>query len=303
MSWQDWGERGGRPIPVEGGLVARSERGAIGATWWSRRFLAVLEALELGGRLTRGRAYARKGQVVSLDVAPGVVSATVQGSRPRPYQVSVGLAVLPGPAWRAVEEALGAQALHRAQLLAGELPADLEEVFTGAGTSLFPTSARDLVMRCTCPDPSIPCKHVAAALYLLAERFDDDPFALLLWRGRARDELLADLGATAGPADGARGADEDQPDAAAPGSATAVLADLPALDVATALDRFWLPPVPLGTPPPTLDAGPDLVLRSLPAPPQGLGGRRLTETLRELYLRLPDGEPGDTDPEATDPAS
>ena len=68
-------ERGdfGRPIRVEGGLVARSERGSIGSTWWSRRFVAVLESLSMGGRLTRGRTYARKGQVLELRVRPGVV--------------------------------------------------------------------------------------------------------------------------------------------------------------------------------------------------------------------------------------
>ncbi|MGZ4603438.1 MAG: SWIM zinc finger family protein, partial [Kineosporiaceae bacterium] len=73
MSWQDWADRAARPIPVEGGLVARSERGAIGSTWWSKRFVAALEALSMGGRLTRGRTYARKGQVLTLDVRPGVV--------------------------------------------------------------------------------------------------------------------------------------------------------------------------------------------------------------------------------------
>jgi uncharacterized Zn finger protein len=69
------------PIRVEGGLKARSARGAIGESWWSKRFLAVLESFALGTRLTRGRAYARKGQVLSVDVGPGKVTASVQGSR------------------------------------------------------------------------------------------------------------------------------------------------------------------------------------------------------------------------------
>ena len=272
------------PTPQYGqtvGTFLSSERGRIGATWWSQRFIAVLESFQIGGRLTRGRAYARRGQVVSLTVAPGVVSAQVQGSRATPYQVSIGFAVLPGATWTAIEAALGAQALYRAQLLAGEMPADLEDVVTEAGGWLFPLSVRDLVMRCSCPDAAVPCKHIAATFYLLAERFDDDPFAILLWRGRSREALLADLGT------GAEAADAGRPTAASP---EAVLADLPTPDVATSLDRFWLPPVPLPPRRPTFDAGADLVLRQLPDPPPGLGGKALTEALRGYYLALPDAD-------------
>jgi uncharacterized Zn finger protein len=280
MSWQDWAERGARPIPVEGGLVARSERGAIGSTWWSRRFVAALEALSIGGRLTRGRTYARKGQVLTLIVRPGSVRSTVQGSRPRPYQVSIGFATLPENAWQAVEHALGEQALYRAQLLAGELPAELEGLFADAGAPLFPKSARELSMRCTCPDAAVPCKHIAATFYLLAERFDDDPFELLLWRGRSRADLLADL---------ATGAEHAGADAGEPAGAARVLADLPSVDVEAVLDRFWLSPVPLPPRPPTLEAPVDLLLRQLPDPPPALGGAATYEALAKAYLALPGG--------------
>jgi uncharacterized Zn finger protein len=287
MSWQDWAERGARPIRVEGGLVARSERGAIGSTWWSRRFVAVLESLSMGGRLTRGRTYARKGQVLELGVRPGVVTSTVQGSRPQPYQVSVGFAVLPEEAWQAVESALASQALYRAQLLAGELPAELEQLFADAGAPLFPVSQRELSMRCTCPDVAVPCKHIAATFYLLAERFDDDPFELLLWRGRSRADLLADLQAGAA----ADGTPEPTPDADQRRGTLRVLADLPTVDVGAALDRFWLPPVPLPASPPTLDAPVDLLVRQLPDPPPALGGRSTLEALARLYLALPESPP------------
>ncbi len=278
MSWQDWADRAARPIRVEGGLVARSERGAIGSTWWSKRFIAVLESLSLGGRLSRGRTYARKGQVLELDVRPGAVTSTVQGSRPEPYAVRVGFAPLPESAWQAVERELGEQALYRARLLAGELPGELEQLFAEAGAPLFPRESRELAMRCTCPDIAVPCKHIAATFYLLAERFDDDPFELLLWRGRSRAELLADLGADA---------EADGPDAAERVGAARVLADLPALDVASALDRFWLPPVPLPPRPPTLDAPVDLLLRQLPDPPPVLGGEDTLDALSDVYRALP----------------
>jgi len=62
-----------------------------------------------------------------------------------------------------------------------------EQLFTDAGAPLFPASQRELSMRCTCPDVAVPCKHIAATFYLLAERFDDDPFELLLWRGRSAE--------------------------------------------------------------------------------------------------------------------
>jgi uncharacterized Zn finger protein len=281
VSWQDWAERGARPIRVEGGLVARSERGAIGSTWWSRRFVAVLESLSMGGRLTRGRTYARKGQVLELGVRPGAVTSTVQGSRPQPYQVSIGFAVLRDEAWQAVESALASQALYRAQLLAGELPGELEQVFADAGAPLFPSSQRELSMRCTCPDVAVPCKHIAATFYLLAESFDDDPFQLLLWRGRSRADLLADLAAES------QGEDDDTTsDAGEPRGALRVLGDLPAVDIRNALDRFWLPPVPLPARPPTLEAPVDLLVRQLPDPPPALGGRATLESLAWLYLAL-----------------
>jgi uncharacterized Zn finger protein len=282
MSWQDWADRAARPIRVEGGLVARSERGAIGSTWWSKRFIAVLESLSLGGRLSRGRTYARKGQVLELDVRPGAVTSTVQGSRPEPYAVRIGFAPLPDTAWQAVEQALAEAALYRARLLAGELPGELEQLFAEVGAPLFPRESRELAMRCSCPDIAVPCKHIAATFYLLAERFDDDPFELLLWRGRSRADLLADLGADA--------AAEGPTDTVRVGTAR-VLADLPALDVGSALDRFWLQPVPLPARPPTLDAPVDLLLRQLPDPPPALGGEETLDALSDVYRALPGGPP------------
>lgn len=281
MRFEDFG----KPIEVEGGLKARSTRGAIGESWWSKRFLDVLESFALGTRLTRGRAYARKGQVLSLTVAPGSVTASVQGSRPAPYDVSVGLKPFTDEVWSRVEEALAAQALFGAQLLAGEMPHEIEEVFAGAGAPLFPASVADLSMRCSCPDWSVPCKHLAATFYLLAEAFDTDPFQILYWRGRDRETLLASLRALRS------GVDEPAllPAPAAPaepmGAATA-LADVTAPPLEQTLDRFWVPPVPLPQRPPTLDVEPDLLLRQLPPPGPALGGPALLDRLRAAYRRM-----------------
>ncbi|MGC4895393.1 SWIM zinc finger family protein [Micromonospora sp. DT31] len=192
----------GPPRRVEGGLRARSTRGAIGSSWWSRRFLEVLESFALGSRLTRGRAYARRGQVLRLDVAPGLVTAQVQGSRPSPYPVRIGLAAYPQRVWRRIEADLAGQAFFSARLLAGDLPAELEELFDAASAPLFPTDVDELDQRCGCPDFAVPCKHLAATFYLLAEAFDADPFQLLHWRGRSRADLLDRLRTLRGVASG-----------------------------------------------------------------------------------------------------
>jgi uncharacterized Zn finger protein len=183
----------GRRIPVEGGVAAKSRRGAIGESWWSERFLAVLEKLGVGGRLTRGRTYARAGQVIDLSIEPGEIVATVQGSRAEPYRARIGLTPFAEPAWEAVEDAFARDSWYAASLLGGSVPDDLEDVFTSVGLSLFPTGGREMPMDCSCPDWSVPCKHLAAVAYLVAERFDEDPFLILRWRGRDRTSLLAGI--------------------------------------------------------------------------------------------------------------
>ncbi|GAA4709834.1 SWIM zinc finger family protein [Phytohabitans rumicis] len=263
---------------VEGGLKARSTRGAIGESWWSRRFLAVLESLAIGSRLTRGRSYARKGQVLSLAVAPGEVTASVQGSAVTPYAVRIGLAPFPPAVWDRIEAALAGQAIYSARLLAGDVPPELEELLAAQGTPLFPQAVADLSMRCSCPDQAVPCKHLAATFYLLAEEFDADPFQILHWRGRSRPALLARLRALRG---------SDEPAVSRPArtlaSTATVLADVPDAPLSEALDRFWLPPQPLPARPQTLDTEPDLLLRQLPTPGPALGGPGLVERLRPAY--------------------
>lgn len=274
-----------RPRTVDGGLKARTARGAIGATWWSRRFLDVLESFAMGSRLTRGRAYARKGQVISLEVTPGVVRAQVQGSRARPYRVAIGLAAFTELVWAKAEIALSEQALPSAKLLAGEVPPELEQIFASAGALLFPQHANDLDQQCSCPDWEVPCKHLAATFYLLAEAFDADPFLILRWRGRDREQLLSRLRELRS-ADAVVESADAQPKPAAFGTELA-LAGL--LDVGVEPDRFWLPPAPLPARPPVLTVEPDLLLRQLPAPSAVLGGDALVERLRPVYQRLAAG--------------
>src|SRR5215467_1707040 len=111
-----------RPRRPADGIRAVSQRGAIGATWWSQRFIATLESFGMGSRLTRGRSYARSGQVVSLTVDPGRVRAQVQGSRPQPYRVVITLPIFDDTQWRRLTSALAAEAGYAAALLAGRMP-------------------------------------------------------------------------------------------------------------------------------------------------------------------------------------
>ncbi|WP_034593131.1 SWIM zinc finger family protein [Hamadaea tsunoensis] len=268
---------------VQGGLKARSTRGAIGDTWWSKAFLGALERLADGGRLQRGRAYARKGQVVSMQLSAGVVTAVVQGSRDEPYQVRIAYAAVPSPVWRRIEDRLAAQARYAAHLLAGQVPHELVDVFEAEGVDLFPAATRDLDLECSCPDWGWPCKHVAAACYLLAEAFDADPFELLRWRGRDREELLGRLRKLRGAAE-----PPAKPAVAAPtiGTRAALGAMPPAAGASPAVPaQWWTPPSPI---PAEIPADrPDVpVLRQLPVPSAYLGGEGLSQELAELYRRL-----------------
>ena len=299
--WEDWPPA--RPIRVEGGIKARSRRGAIGEQWWSRRFIAVLESHGPSGRLARGRSYARAGQVLDFELAQGKVTAQVQGSRVRPYRVRIGVLPLTKPQWRRVQERLASQALFRAKLLAGEMPHEIEDVFAECGTPLFPRSDTDLDMHCSCPDWGVPCKHLAAVCYVLAEEFDRDPFAMLAWRGQARDELLAALRRIRGQASGSPTPGDDLADPAGspPGADSRAILDVPAPPLEQCLEAFWSPGLSparlraLSTAPGP--AAPDLLLLMFPPPPIAVRGEELADVLAPAYMRLaavPDPLTGET---------
>lgn len=273
--WRDW--EPSRPLPVEGGIAARSKRGAIGDTWWSQRFIELLESFGVGSRLQRGRNYARRGQVVELEVEPGVVIAKVQGSRYTPYRVRIRGKALSEQQWRRVEKAMAARALPLAQLLAGEMPHDIEDAFTSCKLTLFPRSNAELKASCTCPDWENPCKHIAAAYYILAERFDEDPFLIFAWRGRAKDELLGRLRAQRGPRKRRRsaGAPSAQPKPEAP-------------PLVERLDSFWRSGARLSEfhVTPLASEAPDALLRQLGPAAVDVGGQDLVEMLAPAYSTL-----------------
>ena len=181
------------PREAKGGIKAQSKRGIFGESWWARRWISVLESFDIGARLGRGRSYARRGQVLSIEIGKGKVNAKVQGSRPKPYDIKIEMKTLSAADWQKLAEALSREVIFTAKLLTGQMPQDIEEVFKQAKLSLFPERLKDLKTDCSCPDWSNPCKHIAAVYYLLAEEFNRDPFLIFKLRGMNREDLIAML--------------------------------------------------------------------------------------------------------------
>lgn len=257
-------------------MRARSRRGPIGRTWWSARWTAVLEAIGLGDRLYRGRSLARSGSVLTFELAEGEVVAEVRGSRHEAHQVRIAMTPIPPEDWARLFEVLSRRAIFAARLLAGEMPAPIEEAFAEAGLSLFPSSAGDLEIACDCVDPARPCSHAAAVLYILAERFDEDPFRIFHFRGCGQTQLLEGLKQQRAPVA------EPAPAEPAPEAETeeAARGDDPAT-----LERYWDLAADLSPLDPRI-ASPaiaEAVLRRLGPPPGAIHGSPAEEALRNAY--------------------
>jgi len=231
MSWGwNWYPKP-KPRRPANGIKAQSKQ--FGKTWWASKWRGALERLVDSARLSRGRSYARSGQVLNLDIHSGRVESRVQGSRSQPYKVKIGVAPLASKEWDKVADAMAEQAIFAAKLLAGEMPSDIEQAFAAAGVSLFPASRGDLKTNCSCPDSANPCKHVAAVYYLLGEQFDADPFLLFRLRGKSKDDIMAMLRArrsTAEPVQAPAATEGNPP----------VIAEEPATPLEASLDRFWV---------------------------------------------------------------
>jgi uncharacterized Zn finger protein len=219
MAWYQYYEHT-EPREVKGGIKAKSQRGAFGTTWWGERWEEVLKGFNLSNRLPRAKRYARKGQVLSIEVEEGAVAAEVQGSRADPYEVTIRLRPYDEAEWDELIEAFRHQPYFAAALLAGEMPPEVEDVVERAGLDLFPEREADLETDCTCPDWSNPCKHIAAVYLLLAEEFDRDPFLLFRLRGLRQGALMDRIGGDVAAALG-----DDEADDAATRDAEPLRAD------------------------------------------------------------------------------
>lgn len=214
MSRDEWGwyKRAAKQPPPARGI--KLKKSAV--TWWGQRWVQALERMSraYSNRLPRGRSYARAGRTHDLTVRAGRVTAKVTGSRPTPYRVTVALAQLDDAVWNEAIAAMAAKAQFCAELLAGEMPRDIDAAFGPAGASLFPMKPADLVTACTCPDVANPCKHIAATHYVLGEALDRDPFLLFELRGRSKAQVLEALrAARAGEGGGERAGAREKRDA------------------------------------------------------------------------------------------
>jgi uncharacterized Zn finger protein len=191
-----WYEPAPKKPPPERGIRMKK----AGTTWWGQRWIEALENVLRGdsARLARGSTYARAGRTHDLVVKGGTVTAKVTGSRATPYKITIELTELSAPAWKKAIDGLAKKAQFSAELLAGQMPQAIEEVFVEAGVSLFPKQRADLKTSCSCPDWGDPCKHVAATHYVLGEALDRDPFLLFELRGRTKDQVLDALRAARG---------------------------------------------------------------------------------------------------------
>lgn len=230
---------------------------AFAQTWWGRAWLKALEdtALDLG-QLKKGRKQARDGAVGAVSVRPGRITAVVRDRDGTAQRSDVLLQQLGTEEWDRFLDMAVERAGHIAALLDRDMPPHLVEDAAGAGVELLP-GIGDLEPECACDAWDL-CPHTAALCYQVARLLDEDPFILLLMRGRGERQLLDELQVRS-----ARVARRRSPaEGAAAGTGDEAAADEPAgirADEAFAA-RDILPPLPAPPPvpqepglPPSLD--------------------------------------------------
>lgn len=203
-----------KPRRVRGGVkISTAEQASLWSdSWPAQRWVRIIEQAAPGKRAVDGLEYAALGQTKSLIVESSSLIASVQGRAERPYQVKFQVEPLTPEQWEKVGGVMTDQAVYAAKLLAGDLPANIEDVFVPLGLKLFPADASEVTVSCTCadfqadertraakkaageaPGPLLWCKHAACAAYLLAQRLATDPFVMFKLRGLDGQELLERL--------------------------------------------------------------------------------------------------------------
>ncbi len=172
-----------RPVIIEGSAIAR--------TWWGKAWNKNLERYaDYSNRIGRGRSYVRCGAVLDLQINAGEIKALVHGSRAKPYSINIKIKKLDRNAWQQVASECAGMLESLEELLAGKFPKGLEEVFMQRDAGLFP-SPKEIDFDCSCPDWASMCKHVAAALYGIGARLDEDPSLFFTLRGVDTGDLIS----------------------------------------------------------------------------------------------------------------
>ena len=170
-----------------------SSSNEIDRYWWLERWYVVMESVGMKDHLELNESNIHLERVLSLDVNASSVTSEVQGSRYEPYEVKIVIQPFSEDEWKEAVKALASQALFSAKLLSGQVPENIESAFAGVGLSLFPNSSDELTMYCSCADEGLPCSHILATNFALAEKLEEDPFLLFRWRGLSREKILRQL--------------------------------------------------------------------------------------------------------------
>ena len=169
------------PVHIEGRTIACS--------FWGQGWCTHLESFsDFSNRLPRGRTYVRNGSVCHLDIKPGQVTAMVSGSQI--YNVSIGIKELSPAIWEDVKHKCAGSIGSLLELLQGKLSDEVMQTVTDARKGLFPRP-EEISLQCDCPDWAVMCKHVAAVLYGIGHRLDQEPELLFTLRGVEARELIA----------------------------------------------------------------------------------------------------------------
>lgn len=162
------------------------------STWWGKSWNDNLESYsDYSNRIGRGRSYVRHGAVLDLKITQGKISALVQGSVAKPYQVNISIQPLSKDSWEAITKDCAGKIDSLQELIAGKFPKALSELFTAKGKGLFP-APKEISLNCSCPDWANMCKHVAAVLYGVGVRLDDDPTLFFVLRNVIIDDLISE---------------------------------------------------------------------------------------------------------------
>jgi uncharacterized Zn finger protein len=163
----------------------------LALTWWGNAWNNNLERYsDYENRIGRGSSYVRHGAVLDLKIAPGRVTALVQGSRKKPYDVDVTIEPLSKKSWDSIIKSCEGKIESLQELIDGKFPKELEELFTAKGTGLFP-APKEISFSCSCPDWASMCKHVAAVLYGIGARLDSNPGLFFVLRDANIDDLIS----------------------------------------------------------------------------------------------------------------
>lgn len=161
-------------------------------TWWGKSWNDNLESYsDFANRIGRGRSYVRHGAVLDLKITQGEIKALVQGSVSKPYQVTISILPLPSATWQRITKNCAGKIDSLQELIVGKFPKALSEVFIAKGKGLFPAS-KEIKLQCSCPDGATMCKHIAAVLYGVGARLDDDPTLFFILRNVKVDELISE---------------------------------------------------------------------------------------------------------------